>query len=207
MVREQVEARGVLTPAVLAAMRKVPREDYVPVALRRSAYDDCAQAIEAGQTISQPYIVGYMLDALELRTGDRVLEVGTGSGYNAALLGEIAAVVHSIESIAELAETATAKLRGAGYPYVHVHAGDGSIGLRDEAPFDAIVVTAGGPDVPRSLPRQLAPNGRLVMPIGPPGDQRLVRVRRLGFDRFDREELIPVRFVPLRGAEGWNDEP
>lgn len=207
MVRRQVAARGIHDATVLAALREVPREDYVPEAQRGHAYDDSALAIDAGQTISQPFIVAYMLAALELRAGDRALEIGTGSGYGAALLGEIAAEVHSVERLAALASAARRRLRAAGYEHVHVQTGDGSLGWRDEAPFDAIAVTAGGPDVPRSLQRQLGPNGRLVMPVGPPGDQQLVRVRRLGRERFESERMTAVRFVPLIGAEGWRRDP
>ncbi|MCA8952805.1 MAG: protein-L-isoaspartate(D-aspartate) O-methyltransferase [Planctomycetes bacterium] len=206
MVREQLERRGVRDARVVAAMRKVPREDYVPAALRRQAFDDHALEIAAGQTISQPFIVGYMLQALAIRPGDRVLEIGTGSGYNAALLGELAAEVITVERIPELAAAAAERLRRAGLDHVHVRIADGTRGWREEAPYDAIVVTAGGPDVPRSLLRQLAPNGRLVMPVGRAGEQRLVRVRRTGRESFERELLTRVRFVPLIGAEGWRGD-
>jgi protein-L-isoaspartate(D-aspartate) O-methyltransferase len=207
MVREHVAARGVRSPAVLAAMRRVPREDYVPAAQRALAYADRAQSIAEGQTISQPYIVGHMLDVAEVRSGDRVLEIGTGSGYCAAVLAEIAAEVHSVERIPALAVAARERLLEAGYDQVWVHVGDGTLGLADEAPFDAIVVTAGGPDVPDSLLLQLAPHGRLVMPIGDIDDQYLVRVRRPGRERFDHERLGGVRFVPLIGREGWRRDP
>lgn len=203
MVAHQIEGRGVRAPLVLAAMRKVPREEFVPPDLRQHAYDDGPVSIGAGQTISQPFIVGYMLEAMELRPADRVLEIGTGSGYSAALLAEIVAEVHTVERIAALADAARERLRRQGYTNVHVHCGDGTLGHAAAAPYDAIVVTAGGPKVPESLRHQLAPGGRLVMPVGPFDAQELVRVRALpGGDVH--EALTGVRFVPLIGDEGWH---
>ena len=205
MLREQILARGVDDARVLAAMREVPREDFVPDYQRRYAYVDSALSIGEGQTISQPFIVAYMLAALELTATDRVLEIGTGSGYNAALCAELAAEVYSVERLPELASRATTQLRRHGYHNVQVHLGDGSLGWPEAAPYDAIVVTAGAPDVPEALQQQLAEGGRLVIPVGRSGSQRLVRVRREG-EHSTRELLTPVRFVPLIGKEGWFDD-
>jgi protein-L-isoaspartate(D-aspartate) O-methyltransferase len=204
MVEGQIAARGVRDPAVLAAMRKVPRECFVSSAQADAAYEDGPLPIGEGQTISQPYVVAVMTEALRLRPGDRVLEIGTGSGYAAAVLAVIVADVYTIERIASLAERARARLAELGYANVHVRHGDGSLGWPEHAPYDAIVVTAGGPDVPASLLRQLAVGGRLVMPVGRlPHVQRLVRVVRTGEEAWDREGLEEVSFVPLVGAEGW----
>jgi protein-L-isoaspartate(D-aspartate) O-methyltransferase len=204
MVERQIAARGVRSPAVLAAMRAVQREGYLPSYLGEFAYEDTPLPIEDEQTISQPYIVAYMVDALQLRGGERVLEIGTGSGYAAAVLAEIAGEVYTIERHGRLARTAEERLRRDGYGNVHVKHGDGTLGWPEAAPFDAIVVAAGGPDVPDSLRRQLAVGGRLVIPVGDElGAQKLVRVTREGADRFRREELASVRFVPLIGEQGW----
>jgi protein-L-isoaspartate(D-aspartate) O-methyltransferase len=203
-VAEQIEARGVRDPRVLAAMRKVQRERFVPPHLRDRAYDDSPLAIGAGQTISQPYIVAFMIEALALRGGEKVLEIGAGSGYAAAVLARIAKEVFTIERIGQLAERAAANLADAGCENVRVRHADGTEGWLDEAPFDAILVSAGGPVVPQSLMRQLAIGGRMVVPVGP--DQRsqeLVRVTRVEEEEFEREDLADVRFVPLIGKEGW----
>jgi protein-L-isoaspartate(D-aspartate) O-methyltransferase len=204
MVERQIAGRGIRDPAVLAAMRRIPREAFVAPGQADRAYEDRPLPIGAGQTISQPYIVAVMTEALGLRPGDRVLEIGTGSGYAAAVLAVIAAEVYTIERIESLAASAGRRLHDLGYANVHVRHGDGSLGWPEHAPYDAIVVTAGGPDVPPSLLRQLAVGGRLVMPVGPtPRSQRLVRVVRSAEDRYDREALEDVAFVPLIGAEGW----
>jgi protein-L-isoaspartate(D-aspartate) O-methyltransferase len=205
MVERQIEARGITAPNVLAALRAVPREEFVPAALRARAYEDCALEIAGGQTISQPYIVAYMIAALQLAGGERVLEIGTGSGYAAAVLARIAGRVFTIERLAELARAAAERLRAAGCTHVEVRHGDGTLGWPEAAPFDAIVVTAGGPAVPEQLCEQLALGGRLVIPIGPAYHQKLVRVTREGTERFRREDLIGVRFVPLVGQGGWRD--
>jgi len=203
MVARHIERRGVRDPGVLAAMATVPRERFVRPADRHLAYADRALPIEAGQTISQPYVVAIMTEALELRPEDRVLEIGTGSGYAAAVLGEIAAHVVTVERIAELAELATSRLHALGYANVEVHHGDGTLGWPPGAPYDAIVVTAAGPEVPPALLGQLADGGRLVMPTGRSRwEQRLLRLRRRG-DTFDREDLGGVVFVPLIGEQGW----
>ena len=196
----QLRRRGIVDPRVLAAMARVAREQFVPDTLRAHAYDDAALAIGHGQTISQPYVVARIAQALALDGSERVLDVGTGSGYQAAVLAELAAAVVSIERIPELAERARVALDQAGYR-VEVLVGDGSLGVPERAPFDAIAVAAAAPQVPASLLAQLAPGGRLVMPLGGSGEQRLTLVEREG-DRFRARELAGVRFVPLRGAEG-----
>ena len=204
MVDEQIAARGVKDPTVLGAMRSVPRDRFVSGRQARFAYEDEPLPIGEGQTISQPYIVAAMTEALRLRPDDRVLEVGTGSGYAAAVLSVIVAEVYTIERVDSLARSAHQRLHDLGYANVHVRHGDGSLGWPEQAPFDGIVVTAGGPDVPRSLMRQLGIGGRLVMPVGAsPRWQHLVRVTRTAEDTYDREELEEVAFVPLIGAEGW----
>jgi protein-L-isoaspartate(D-aspartate) O-methyltransferase len=204
---ELIVRRGVRDPAVLAAMRKVPREHFVAPDRAHRAYDDTPLPIGEGQTISQPYIVAAMTEALQLRPCDRVLEIGTGSGYAAAVLGRIAAEVYTVECLERLAESAQCRLQELGFGNVHVRHGDGSLGWPEHAPYDAIVVTAGGPDVPRSLLRQMAVGGRLVMPVGPTTrSQRLVRIVRTGEETYDREWLEDVAFVPLIGAEGWSAE-
>lgn len=204
MVDEQIETRGIRDPAVLEAMRAVPRDRFVHETQASDAYDDRPLPIGGGQTISQPYIVAVMTQALRPGSGDRVLEIGTGSGYAAAVLSRIVAEVYTVERVKGLAESAERRLRDLGYTNVHVHHGDGSVGWPEHAPYDGIVVTAGGPDVPRSLLQQLAIGGRLVMPVGPsPRWQRLVRVIRTNRDAYERELLEEVAFVPLIGAEGW----
>lgn len=204
MVDRQIIGRGVQDPAVLSAMRRVPREAFVPRHLARRAYADEPLPIGEGQTISQPYIVATMTESLRLRGDDRVLEIGTGSGYGAAVLAEIAAQVYTVERLARLAESARRRLAQLRYTNVHVRHGDGSLGWPEHAPYDAIVVTAGGPEVPPSLLKQLAVDGRLVMPVGPsPLGQQLVRVVRTSETAWEREGLGDVAFVPLIGAEGW----
>lgn len=204
MLSEHLAARGIRNAAVLKAMRDVSREAFLPPGMELFAYDDGPLPIAEGQTISQPYIVAYMIEALELRGKERVLEIGTGSGYAAAVLSRCAAEVFTVERLDSLAETARARLRDLGYRNVSVQVGDGTMGWREHAPYDAIVVTAGAPGVPRELLEQLAPLGRLVIPVGPTQHlQELVRVRRLADGRLRHEELCPVRFVPLIGEQGW----
>jgi len=206
MVREQIEARGVRDERVLAAMRSVPREVFLQEGFEDLAYQDTPLPIESDQTISQPFIVAYMTECLDLDGTERVLEIGTGSGYAAAVLAEIAQQVYTVERYESLATSARARLARLGYDNVHVLHGDGSRGWPEHAPYDAIIVAAGGPEVPPSLRRQLAIGGRLVIPIGPTAwDQRLVRVTRVSEDHFDEKDLIPVRFVPLVGEEGWTE--
>jgi protein-L-isoaspartate(D-aspartate) O-methyltransferase len=207
MVRAQIEARGVAAPRVLAAMSKVPRERFVPDDLHAFAYEDRPLPIGDGQTISQPYIVAVMLEALKLAPQDRVLEIGTGSGYVAALLSEIAAEVFTIERIEPLARNAAEKLAQLGYANVHVLHADGTRGWSEGAPYDAILVSAGAPEVPRSLKRQLAIGGRLVIPVGDHTEaQELIRIVRVAADEYRAEGLTWVRFVPLLGEEGWRGE-
>jgi protein-L-isoaspartate(D-aspartate) O-methyltransferase len=197
MVAHQIEARGVRAPLVLAAMRKVRREGYVPAHLREFAFRDAALPIEEEQTISQPYIVALMVAALELEGGEKVLEVGTGSGYAAAVLAEIAGSVYTVERRATLAALAAERLLRDGYHNVSVRHGDGTLGWPEHAPFAAIAVAACGPKVPAPLQQQLAVGGRLVIPVGEPGHQQLLRIRRRGSDAFHCERLTSVRFVPL----------
>ena len=206
MVRDQLVGRGIRDELVLDAMRKVPRERFVPEMERAFAYNDGPLPIGAGQTISQPYIVALMTEALQLKGGERVLEIGTGSGYAAAILAEIAGEVFSVERVKELADRAADTLRDQGYVNAHVRHGDGTLGWAERAPYDAIVVTAGGPKVPESLRQQLAVGGRLVMPVGTnPQFQSLVQVVRISDDRFDSTDLGAVRFVALVGKEGWRE--
>lgn len=204
MIREHLMGRGIRDPAVLAAMRQVPREAFVGQGMQELAYEDHPLPIDGGQTISQPYIVAYMTEALELSGSDRVLEIGTGSGYAAAVLSRIVDTVYSVERLEELARSARHRLEKLGYGNIVILQGDGTLGWPEHAPFDAIVVTAGAPRVPKPLLQQLAMGGRLVIPVGASSFlQSLVRVRRFGEDDFHSEELCGVRFVPLVGAEGW----
>ncbi len=206
MVTTQLESRGIADPRVLEAFQDVAREDFVPESLREFAYKDSPLPIENEQTISQPYIVALTVEALSLRGHERVLEVGTGSGYAAAILSRLAAEVYTVERIASLAESATERLGRLGYENVHVHTGDGTLGWAEHAPYDAIAVAAGGPEVPEALVSQLKLGGRLVVPVGPETQQVLVRVTRTGTHDFHREELTSVRFVPLIGKQGWPDQ-
>lgn len=201
MVRDQIAARGIADERVLDAFRAVPREEFVAADLGELAYRDRALPIEADQTISQPFVVALMLEAMELRGVERVLDVGTGSGYAAALLSLLAAEVHSIERIPALASAARARLERLGYA-VRVHEGDGTLGLPQHAPYDAIMVGAGGPRVPDALVGQLAPGGRLVIPVADDGRQLLVRVLKIPGDGVTQDVLDEVRFVPLIGAQG-----
>lgn len=204
MLTEHLAGRGIRNPAVLKAMREVPREAFLPPGMELFAYDDGPLPIEEGQTISQPYIVAYMIEALELKGDERVLEIGTGSGYAAAVLSRCAREVFTVERIASLADSAKLKLKTLGYDNVTVHLGDGTLGWPEQAPFDAIVVTAGAPEVPSELQEQLALLGRLVIPVGPTQHlQELVLVRRRADGRYAWEDLCPVRFVPLIGEKGW----
>lgn len=204
MVREQIAGRGIDDARVLSALRAVPRERFVPRALEASAYEDVPLPIELGQTISQPYIVAEMLAAARLASGDRVLEIGTGSGYAAAVASRIVGEVYTVERHAPLARTAEARLRALGYTNVHVRVGDGTLGLLEHAPYDAIIVSAGGPSVPRTLIDQLAPNGRIIIPVGDRERvQRLLRLTGDGHGGFSQEDLGAVRFVPLVGARGF----
>jgi protein-L-isoaspartate(D-aspartate) O-methyltransferase len=202
MVQRQLRERDIADERVLAAMERVPRDLFVPPDVRDRAYDDAALPIGAGQTISQPYMVALICEALALRGTERVLDVGTGSGYQAAVLAELAREVDTIERIPELAEAARANLAAAGYRNVHVHVGDGTRGLPERAPFAAIAVAAAAPDLPPSLYEQLEPRGRLVIPVGRRRVQRLELVIRSP-EGPAVVKSVPCRFVPLVGEEGF----
>jgi protein-L-isoaspartate(D-aspartate) O-methyltransferase len=201
MVASQLAARGIRDARVLDAMRTVPREAFVPEHLRESAYADSPLPIGAGQTISQPHVVAFMIDALDLKGGEKVLEIGAGSGYAAAVLGQIAGQVYAIERIRELAERARDTLHALGYDNVQIRHGDGTRGWPEQAPFDAIAVAAGAREVPQALKQQLKEGGRAIIPVGLSVHfQQLKRITRLSPDDYAEEDLIPVRFVPLIGG-------
>ncbi len=202
MVEEQIIARGIHEPRVLAAMGSVPRHFFVPPDDLAWAYADGPLPIGHGQTISQPYIVALMTELLEVEPSDRVLEVGTGSGYQAAVLGELAAEVHTVEVIPELALQAQKNLAGLGYTHVHVHTGDGSAGWPEAAPYNGILVAAAAPQVPQALLDQLAEGGQLVIPVGSRSVQQLEVWKRNG-QEFSHRKNVEVCFVPLRGRFGW----
>ena len=203
MVEQQLAGRDIRDERVLEAMRRVPRELFVPEELQSRAYDDAALPIGSGQTISQPAMVALICELLALRGDERVLDVGTGSGYQAAVLAELAREVHTIERLAELAESARASLQAAGYAdRVVVHVGDGTLGDPEHAPFAAIAVAAAAPDVPATLYGELEPNGRLVRPAGSRFDQLLQLVVRAA-DGPKVVRSVPCRFVPLVGREGF----
>ena len=207
MVERQIAARGIADRSLLEAMRAVPREAFVPEHLVEFAYEDSPLPIESDQTISQPYIVALMIEAAEVKPGDKVLEIGAGSGYAAAVMGQVAAEVLAIERHHELAALAGKRMERLGYTNVDILEGDGTRGLPEEAPFDAILAAASGSHVPEELIHQLAIGGRLVMPIGEPHSvQSLVKVKRVAEDEYEQEDLGQVRFVPLIGAHGWRDE-
>jgi len=204
MVERQLRRRGITEPDILDAFRAVPREEFVSMEQAHLAYGDHPLPIEAGQTISQPYIVALMIQAAAIKPGDRVLEVGAGSGYAAAVMSRIADQVFAIERHQRLAESAQQRLLDIGYSNVAVLAGDGSLGLPDKAPFDAILVAAGGPSIPEPLAKQLEIGGRMVIPIG--SDQKsqvLIRVTRTS-KGFETENFGPCAFVPLIGSHGWS---
>ena len=205
MVARQIEGRGISDPRVLAAMRAVPRERFVPPGLAHAAYSDGALPIDENQTISQPYIVALMAEAAEPRPGNRSLDVGTGSGYAAAVMAQAVDHVYSIERIEALADKARRALSEAEIKNVTIRVGDGSLGWPEEAPFDSIVVAAGAPAPGRTLKQQLAIGGRLIVPVEAAGFQQLVRIRRTGEHTFEEDDLGAVRFVPLIGAEGWEN--
>lgn len=203
MVSEQLRRRDIVDPAVLAAFNAVPREEFVDADAAPWAYEDSPLAIGFGQTISQPYVVAMTVQALDLKGHENVLEIGTGSGYAAAILGKLARTVHTVERIADLAATAAERLARLGFDNVHVHHGDGSLGWPARAPYEAIAVAAGAPRPPKSLLDQLAIGGRIVIPHGDASSQRLVRITRKDANHFVEQDLGDVRFVPLLGAEGW----
>ncbi len=198
----ELRRKGITDPAVLAAIERVPRERFVLPEHRGVAYEDVALPLTEGQTISQPYVVALMTRALGLTGTETVLEIGTGSGYQTAVLAELAARVVSVEWVERLARAAAALLAELGYANVQVEVGNGSLGWPAEAPYDAIIVTAGAPRVPEALPRELKEGGRLVLPVGTRDAQRLLCLVRHG-DRVERQDLGEVRFVPLLGEQGW----
>lgn len=204
MVTSQLVRRGIRDVKVLDAMRHVPREMFVDVQSRSQAYEDRPLSIGAGQTISQPYIVAYMIEALQLSGGETALEVGSGSGYAAAVLARIANRVFAIERLSELAEHAQGNLACADVRNVTVRCSDGTRGWPEKAPFDAILISAGAPEVPPALLEQLAIGGTMVVPVGAdPTSQDLVRIVRTSADHYERTALTSVRFVPLIGDQGW----
>ena len=204
MVEQQIAARGLRDPGLLAAFRSVPREEFVSATYADQAYQDSPLPIESGQTISQPYIVALTIDAAGIKPGDKVLEVGAGSGYAAAVIGRIADEVTAVERHQILVEMARNRLLRLGYHNIKIVEGDGTLGWPEEAPFDAIVAAASGSHVPHSWIAQLKPGGRIVMPIGEPhGAQSLVKVTKEDDGTLRREDLGGVRFVPLIGAEGF----
>jgi protein-L-isoaspartate(D-aspartate) O-methyltransferase len=205
MLDEQLLERDIVDPRVLDAMRMVPRHSFVPIEHRHLAYADGPLPIGRGQTISQPYIVALMTQLLELKGDETVLEIGTGSGYQAAVLAYIAKEIHTVERYADLARLAARVLDDLGLRNVHVHVSDGSRGLVEFAPYAAIVVTAAAPSIPKPLLEQLAEGGRLVIPVGSRGGQILERWRRCGSE-YDRDAITPVAFVPLRGQFGWDED-
>lgn len=207
MVQRQIAGRGIADPHILQAFRTVPRELFVPEGLREFSYDDSPLPIESDQTISQPYIVALMIEAAGVAPGDKVLEIGAGSGYAAAVMGQIADRVIAIERHSELARLAGERMERLGYLNVSIHEGDGTGGLPEEAPFDVIIASASGSHVPELLLAQLAPGGRLVMPLGEPQSvQKLIKVRRTGDADYEQEDLGSVRFVPLIGRHGWDEQ-
>jgi len=206
MIEEQLVGRGIKDPRVIEAMGKVPRHLFVPEALAAQAYSDFPLPIGDRQTISQPYMVALMSEALQLKGEEKVLEVGTGSGYQAAVLALLVRQVFSLERISSLARQARKTLDSCGFARVNVRVTDGTCGWEDEAPFDAIMVTAGAPSVPKPYLQQLTVGGRLIIPVGDRTTQMLVRVTRLTEQNFREERLLGCRFVPLVGDHGWSDE-
>jgi len=210
MVQEQLLARGLTNARVLAVMGKVPRHEFVPEKFKPQAYEDGPLPIGHGQTISQPYIVAFMTERLEPKTTDRVLEIGTGSGYQAAVLSELVAEVYTIEIVEPLAQRAEADLKRFGYKNVTVRAGDGYKGWPEAAPFDAVIVTCAPEKVPQPLVEQLKDGGRMIIPVGPIWDQELILLRKQG-GRLEKRAVLPVRFVPMTGegqrSAGKSEKP
>ena len=204
MVENQIKDRGVTDERVLEALRKVPRHEFIQENHQSEAYDDHPLPIGSGQTISQPFIVALMTEQLALKGNEKVLEIGTGSGYQAAILAELAREVHSVERVPDLAEKARENLKRVGIKNVSVHVGDGTLGWLEDAPYDAIIITAGTPTMPEGLADQLAEGGRLVAPVGSRWRQMLeLWIKREG--QIQKREVLPVVFVPLIGEKGWDD--
>jgi len=207
MVQHQIAARGIKSNAVLDALKSVPREVFVPDNLKELSYEDAPLPIGEGQTISQPYIVALMIDALNLKGGEQVLEIGAGSGYAAAVLSQIVGDVYTIERIEQIAIKAATAVKSLGYENVHVLHADGTMGWSEHAPYDAIIVAAGGPFIPEALKQQLKVGGCLVIPIGKHKHlQKLVKVTRKSELEYIKEDITDVRFVPLVGEHGWRSE-
>jgi protein-L-isoaspartate(D-aspartate) O-methyltransferase len=205
MVETQIIARGIRNPAVVQAMQSVPREVFVAPEMQGFAYEDTALPIAAGQTISQPYIVALMIAALQPQPEDRVLEIGTGSGYAAAVLSRVVREVYTVERQGELVEPARQRMYALGYDNIYLLHGDGTLGWPEHAPYDGIVVTAGGPQIPAALQQQLALHGHLVIPVGAEhAQQYLMRLTRDSDTAYRQETLGGVHFVPLIGAQGWS---
>lgn len=205
MVNEQLRKRGIRSPRLLEILERVPRHLFVPEDLAVHAYEDRALAIGNGQTISQPYMVAAMTEALELTGSERVLEIGAGSGYQAAVLAELAKEVVTIERNQSLGNAARELLVGLGYRNIRVKIGDGTLGCADEAPFNAALVAAAAPSIPPPLVEQLAENARLVIPVGNTEKQMLLRIRKSACGKVVQEKLFACQFVPLRGRYGWPD--
>ena len=205
MVQTQLINRDITDKALINSMYMVPRHRFVKIDKQQYAYYDTALEIDAGQTISQPYIVALMAQALELKSSDNVLEIGTGSGYSAAILSRMAAYIYTIERHDILAHFAKEHFQNQGYENIEVRVGDGTLGWTEKAPFDAILVTAGGPVIPDPLINQLTIGGRLVIPVGDKGEQKLLRVKKITTSELIEENLGAVRFVPLIGRKGWSE--
>lgn len=203
MVKDQIAARGISDPATLKSMGMIPREKFVPETLMPHAYDDSPLPIGEGQTISQPFIVALMTASLALKPEQTVLEIGTGSGYQAAVLSQIVKKVYTVERIPVLAERSAALFKELGFNNIEVKLDDGTMGWAEHAPYDSIIVTAGAPEVPKSLKAQLKIGGKLVIPVGKSENQRLIILDKLGEDDWKKRVLEFVRFVPLIGEEGW----
>lgn len=206
MVEQQLRQRGITNPRVLEAMQRVPRHEFVPEESRHLAYEDSPQRLEAGQTISQPYIVAMMTQALNPQPADRVLEIGVGSGYQTAILAELVAEVVGIERVPALAVTARRRLERLGYDNVTVRIGDGTEGYAPAAPYDGIIAAAAGPRIPQPLLAQLAEGGRLVIPVGSEEHEQVLKLVIRKGDDFSVYDLTPVRFVPLIGRHGFDDK-
>ncbi len=205
MVAEQLRRRGIRDERVLAAMAKVPRHLFVPSGSHSESYEDRPLPIGDGQTISQPYMAAVMTQSLELRGGEKILEIGTGSGYQTAVLAELAKLVFTVERLFALFQKAESRLRDLGYENIHGRLGDGSKGWSEKAPFDGILVTAGAPEVPPALKFQLSEGGKLLIPVGSRYSQNLLKITRTG-TRFEEEEITGCVFVPLVGESGWREE-
>ena len=205
MVKTQLVPRGIKDERMLAAMKKVPRHLFVDEAMQHRAYDDSALPIGEGQTISQPYMVAVMTEFLELKGTEKVLEIGTGSGYQAAVLAELVKEVYTVERITVLAKRAEGRYRELGYDNIHVKVADGTLGWPDAAPFDRIIITAGTPKVPEPLLQQLADQGMLIAPVGDRFSQQIIKVRKIG-EKVVEEYHTPCVFVPLIGEYGWKKQ-